>query len=357
MAFNELSSIPKSKVFDLLDVSEEYQSVCDEWRHAINERVNSAKCFVSELLDVVFVFPNAKRLTIFCKNREESENFQIECLLSLQKLKSVRIEGRNLNLVVSGLVELSNLRELELFGIELTTQDVGMLSKMTQLTSLSLSPLSGWNASFFSLDLLRVLTNLEALSLVHAHIHNITSFYLCLTNLKSLNLCRTGVDDNEVIRLVQSLTALRKLDLSHCEVGDEGIEALSVLTNLEVLILVNTLISRVDSLSSLKALHILDVSDNNITVSCLEKLTQVMDLRMDSVFFGDYTPNLQALSNLVNLRSLSVSYNDLGNEGAACIAVMTQLTYLRILDDTLHETGRANLMEKLKGCHVEMFVE
>lgn len=137
--------------------------------------------------------------------------------------------------------------------------------------------------------------------------------------LYSLSLLGTQFGDEDVQR-IQGLTNLERLDLSRTNITDAGLEGLSSLPNLSSLQLQGTQISDAGlvHLKKLTNLKHLDLSDTEITdagLAQLRSLRNLESLRLARTNVSD--AGLQYLKHLENLKYLDLEATGVTTSGAA----------------------------------------
>ncbi len=112
---------------------------------------------------------------------------------------------------------------------------------------------------------------------------------------------------------LRDLPELRYLELDSCSVSTETLMQIGACSKLEVLILANCGLSKVEPLSTLAGIRILDLSDNSI--NSITPLTNLATL--DELYLGhNALTALPTLRGLRSLRILDLSYNALDYVGS-----------------------------------------
>ncbi|MBI2968609.1 MAG: hypothetical protein HYY40_12485, partial [Bacteroidetes bacterium] len=120
--------------------------------------------------------------------------------------------------------------------------------------------------NILSLDLLLNLTNLKKLELYDCYIGEKGAESIsALSGLTSLNIWYNEIGDKGA-ESISALTGLTSLDISDNEIGDKGAESISALTGLTSLDISDNEIGEkgAESISALTGLTSLDISDNEI---------------------------------------------------------------------------------------------
>ncbi len=164
---------------------------------------------------------------------------------------------------IPAILALTELRTLELSGIEIRDEDLLQLQHLTKLEQLALYSTTISQERFAYVG---KLTQLEALDLYATGISDDGMRHLKnLTKLTYLSLCGE-VHSGQGLKHLTNMQELRTLDLRRVNITDADLEPLGKLTSLENLYLSNTPIttSGLVYLFDLKKLRILDVSGCNI---------------------------------------------------------------------------------------------
>lgn len=114
-----------------------------------------------------------------------------------------------------------------------------------------------------------------------------------------------------------AMTELRYLELEHCVLSTESLEAIAQCPKLETLILANCGVSNVEPLGALSSLRILDLSENSISaINGLVSLSGLEELYLGHNALSD----IPVLRGLKSLKILDLSYNALSYVGgvSAC---------------------------------------
>ena len=208
----------------------------------------------------------------------------ISSLSGLTGLTELRLSSNNIT-DISSLSGLTHLTELHLEYNGIT--DISSLSGLTHLTELRLrnnritdiSPLSG-------------LTNLRTLDLPYG-IQDLTALVQVLsrlTHLTSLSLSGNNIGDVSVlIPVLSDLTDLRDLNLNDYNITD--ISPLAELTNLTSLHLWNNNISDISAVADLTNLRSLGLGNNSISdISAVAELINLTSLNLWNNNISDLSP-------------------------------------------------------------------
>ena len=159
--------------------------------------------------------------------------------------------------------------------------------------------------------------------------------------------------DDDGLRLLAGLSALKLLNLDGTVVTDAGLEHLATLVNLQTLYLYETSITDVglERLTSLVNLNKLYMSKTSITDAGLEHLASRANLQV--LFLGSTSitdVGLEHLASLVNLNELFMSKTSITDAGLAHLATLTNLQTLWIEDTQVTDAGVARLKVALPKC-------
>jgi len=198
------------------------------------------------------------------------------------------------------LVRLQNLKRLYLdgdYGDKMGINDIGVLEKLTNLTTLNLR-----SNSLTEIGVLEKLTNLTTLDLSYNSLTEIGVLEK-LTNLTTLNLRSNSLTEIGVLEKLTNLTTLYLSD--NKQIKDFSV--LEKLTNLTTLYLSdNKQIKDFSVLEKLTNLTTLDLSSNSLTeIGVLEKLTNLTTLDLS----GNQISDLSVLQSLPNLQEVRASGN------------------------------------------------
>jgi Leucine-rich repeat (LRR) protein len=134
--------------------------------------------------------------------------------------------------------------------------------------------------------------NLTAL----VHTYSRSSWQGKINNLKSLELCYSGVQDNHLAHF-RSLPMLEELNLDSCHLGDWSIAHLAD----------NNVIPNITSL---------DLADADISDFGLSKIAQFKQMKRLSLFYCNVTSaGLRHLSSMTKLEVLNLDSREIGDEG------------------------------------------
>lgn len=113
--------------------------------------------------------------------------------------------------------------------------------------------------------------------------------------------------------VLKEMPSLRYLELDHCELSTDNLQAIFSCPNLDVLILSNSALSNISGLERLTGLRVLDLTGNSI--SNMGPVAQMTTL--DELYLGhNALTSLPDLRSLSSLRVLDLSYNALDGVGA-----------------------------------------
>ena len=236
------------------------------------------------------------------------------------------------------LVGKANLELLDLRDCNLLS-DLGIehLQGLTNLKDLKI-----WGPQITNIGVahLRGLSSLRVLALQDCNVDDAGLEPLAgLTNLEDLTLFRTFVG-NDGMQLVGTLPKLRRLNLRATVVGSEGLAHLKTLQNLERLDLSETIVGN-EGLAHLKALpKLVDlnlwatrIGDDGM--AHLAEMTRLKLLNLDHV---GYIPEgvsltsagVKQLVTLENLEWMHLGKTDVGDEGVLALAALAKLTAIDV---------------------------
>ncbi|MEY8762579.1 MULTISPECIES: leucine-rich repeat domain-containing protein [Clostridium] len=268
----------------------------------------------------------------------------IENLTSLKTLNLA--DNRNLNTKsISLLNELPQLESLNLSGT--TINDLSLLSGLKNLQCLNLQTLSLDSGQFINTSGLKDLKNLKELDL-SGNGWNINSDLSELEDLTKLQILKLGATKLKSTSVLSQLKDLRYLDLSNNPINDD-LEGLEGLTNLQTLLLnknfqwgTDDKISDISALSNLKDLTTLDLSYNQISdISSLSGLKNLQSLNLQNNKVSNITPLKDYLSALKLLDLMGNQITDIsGLEG------LSALTTLNLCGNEIEKIDEA---DELKG--------
>ena len=158
------------------------------------------------------------------------------------------------------------------------------------------------------------------------------------------------------MRYLQELPSLKKLDLSHSNVGDEGLRNLAAVRSLEDLNLGKTAITDAGAVYAGRMLTLrkLDLSDNRqLTSEFLSKLTGLQELReLDLTYTSVDDAGMRHISELRKLESLILGDNRIRGEGLVDLEKMTQLKELTLWNSWVTWKSIVRLRKALPGCKI-----
>ncbi|ORY48266.1 L domain-like protein [Rhizoclosmatium globosum] len=233
-----------------------------------------------------------KLQTLAVRSRRATDLTPLSCLTSLQYLC---LNGCAFAIDLDPLKYLVNLQGL---ALDQKMVDLSPLSNLTQLIALDLARSSATDFSFFL-----NLTQLQDVNLNAAKHFDSTQlqFLVNLSNMHTLKLWRTGVDDLTPLR---NMTKLEYLDISDTAVPT--LDALSNAIRLKALKATNTFLSNegVVAISNLKSLIDLDLTGNTLItdISFLQGHVRLRSLNIRQTNVQDLTP----LAGVYSLRELTI---------------------------------------------------
>ncbi|MBD2301551.1 leucine-rich repeat domain-containing protein [Nostoc sp. FACHB-190] len=285
---------------------------------------NNLKMLPPELLDL----PNLRKLDISGNPLEKIPDVVMQ-ILHLEKLILIRVE---LTEIPEALAKLTNLTELDLSSNQIS-ETPEALANLTNLTELDLSS----NQISQIPEALSNLTNLTQLYLHNNQINKIPETLTNLTNLTQLILTLNQI--SEIPEALANLTNLTQLYLNGNQISEIP-EALANLTNLTQLYLNSNQISEIpEALANLTNLTQLILSNNQIS-EIPEALAQLTNLT--ELYLGDnqISEIPEALAQLTNLTRLDLGRNQI-TEIPEVITKLTNLTHLYLPGNQITEISEA----------------
>lgn len=225
-------------------------------------------------------------------------------MLSLETLV-LSVKDSSVEMDMSRLGQLTNLRSLTLLGANLTDADLEQLASLTNLETFALECCK--NATSRGVMFLGQLPHLRKIRFVHVRVVEETWFAAVATSCSLENLevhsCKTLT--SQAVANLASLTSLKRLKLSHCKyLTDAALEALSALTNLQHLslrgggILTSAGLVHIAKLSRLETLDLTDCT--KISDPGIKHLAVLPKLRLLVVEHCSVTPaGLKFLKNVL----------------------------------------------------------
>lgn len=241
-----------------------------------------------------------------------------------QKKDYVNIKGKQFS---------TNLSELDLQNMQLTSSDIKELKYMNNLKILWLN-----DNSITNLQPISELTSLVELHLGNNNISDISS----LAKLKNLTMLSIKTNCISDISALEGLTGLKTLSFSDNNISD--ISALKNLTSLERLWINNNNISDISCLKNCTRMIQLDLVNNKINdISCLSEMADLLYLYMS------YNPinDISALEK-INLRILDISNTSV--ESISYLAGMDKLNELGLYNLPVPFTDIETLQHELPEC-------
>jgi internalin A len=297
---------------------------------------NNLKTLPLELLDL----PNLRKLDI-SGNPLESIPHVVTQILHLEELILIRVE---LTEIPDAIAKLTNLTQLDL-SFNQITQIPEAIANLINLTQLDLSD----NKITQIPEGIANLTNLIRLHLNSNQITQISEGIANLTNLTQLilynnqitqipegianltNLTQLDLDGNKITQIsegIANLTNLTQLDLRDNQITQIP-EAIANLANLTELHLDNNQITQIpEAIANLTNLTELHLNDNQIT-QIPEAIANLTNLTQLILYNNQITQIPEAIANLTNLTELDL-YNNQITQIPEAIANLTNLTQLHL---------------------------
>jgi internalin A len=253
-------------------------------------------------------------------------------LLDLPNLRKLDISGNPLESIPDVVTQILHLEELILIRVELT-EIPDAIANLTNLTQLDLSG----NEITEIPEAIANLTNLTQLHLSSNEITEIPEAIANLTNLTQLDL--SGNEITEIPEAIANLTNLTQLHLSDNQITEIP-EAIANLTNLTQLHLNNNQITQIPkAIANLTNLTQLHLSYNQIT-EIPEAIADLSNLTQLHLSINQITEIPEAIANLTNLTQLHLSDNQITQIPKA-IANLTNLTQLHLNNNQITQIPKA----------------
>ncbi|THG01197.1 hypothetical protein TEA_018431 [Camellia sinensis var. sinensis] len=305
-------------------------------------------------------------------------------LINLLKLDLERCPG-----IHGGLVHLKGLAKLESLNIKccncITDADMKPLSGLTNLKELqiSCSKVSDYGISFLG-DALQSDIKLDEVNnkicIIYCHSASTTfsdafSRVPGLHKLSLLNMEGCPAVTAACLDSLAAIPALLYLNLSRCNLSDDGCEKFSGLRNLKVLNLgfndisdaclvhmrgltnlesLNLDSCRIDdeglvNLAGLQHLRCLELSDTAVGSNGLRHLSGLTNLESINLSFTDVTDGgLRKLSGLSSLKSLNLDARQITDAGLSALTSLTGLTHLDLFGARITDSG-TNYLRNFKN--------
>lgn len=274
----------------------------------------------------------------------------VSALFHTPKLTTLRLEGKAIDSfsALSHLTELQSLHIESNYGQQLASDDIETIAALNNLTSLTISGYRFDGARSF-----KQLTALEELALIKTNTSSI-GFIREFSNLKTLTLDSNG-DLNDISAIeglnlttltlrnlyglsyfdyIESLTHLRKLNISGNSSMSFDLVILKELSNLEELSLSDIDLENTGALNQLVSLQSLQLSRTGLEI--IPPLYNLEQLQSFTVQDNYELADVTALDGLVNLENLVIYNSKYIND----VSFLTSLTKLK----TLHLTRLPQLV-------------
>lgn len=209
------------------------------------------------------------------------------------------------------------------------------LSQITMLRAIDFSN-SHIVSDYINRNLVSTLTNLTELTLSHTHMLDeyYNSYITALSHLKSLTISSVSL---KITNELQYLTNLTTLNLSNAQIENEGLSDISRLTSLTELDLSkHNSITNIIFISNLTAINVLNLSSTKIASGSLEIISKLTHLNILNVSHTCILEEeLQFISKFVNLQEVYVSSLPLIQNFNSI--PFSKLPALKILDISYHK--------------------
>lgn len=252
--------------------------------------------FVYNENDFLHILPNSNRLSLGLSNNLLSSSLNSS---KLKSFETISIAGRWPEEDVDlSFLKKSNKIEFRFISLRCTPSFMEQLSKLTHITKLSFKLVSNMDVVFSQIDVLMCLVNLRSLGMwIETHVESTLRFsffqYLKKSNLKSVSFCNLFPENiTELLETIGKIKSLERLLLKDYNFNDEDVNLIQkVGTKLSTLRLCHNtspFLKNIELSSSIRNLHIYDVSDDNLILQ--KPFTDTLDALG---FF--YQPNLLPL--------------------------------------------------------------
>ena len=296
-------------------------------------------------------------------------------------LSNCKLYGKTLNVLLEAAKKVSSLKYL---NVAANRVDNEMASKVAELilNNQSLNHLSLSYCAVQETGFLEIAESLTSTNLISLEIssnvmtNNITAKLATInafgkdSQLQYLSVANCVWHEYSLQILLHStenVNSLRFINVSSCEMDDTNAQLLaaSITANdtLEQLILAKcvlqsaVLVSVLDALKKLCALNHLDLSYHRVDMEIMPLLAEIITIKLikhlnlSRCSLGENcTVVLTAIANSITLQYLDLSYNDISDDEASCVAsAITNNEYLHHINLTKNKFGRNSLEMILKS--------
>lgn len=216
------------------------------------------------------------------------------------------------------LTEFPRLKDVSLWAA-LTDDGMTHIANLPKLRSLSLH---GTNVTADGLARLRSANDFVVLNLDYANPEMLVALRT-LPNLQQLGVARSSITSADLAHMA-NLSKLRQLEILECPaVGDDGMQHLANLTNLESLVLLRTSVSddglrHLRELRRIKSLHLQGTSVSDAGMDYLAEMSQLTELFLGHTQVGD--AGLKSLAQLDALEYLDLTGSKVTDAGMTHVA-------------------------------------
>ncbi len=272
----------------------------------------------------------------------------------MRELKSLSL-GDNGNIRPSDLANLAGAR-IETLGVRAGFTSNGGLAHFGALSNLKALRLY-YRTTDANLAYLPRLPKLTHLCLWGSQVTDDGLQYLKqLPALEVLQLRSVAGIRGPGLQYLQELPSLRTIDLSHSNVGDEGLRNLAAVGSLEELNFEETAITDAGAVyvGRMRKLQKLDLGDNRrLTSKFLAKLSGLQELReLDLTYTSVDDTGMRFISQLTKLESLTLGDNRIRGEGLIDLEKMTQLKELTLWNSWVTWKSIVRLRKSLPECKI-----
>ncbi len=246
---------------------------------------------------------------------------------------------------IGGKVEMTNghVTSVSMRGTSVTDRELAVLTKLPQLTDLSLEDTE---ISSDGLASVSAIHSLRSLDLGHTLLgDNALASLTPLVNLRSLKLSSTLVQ-GPGLAAISGLRNLRELNLDGAPLANDGMEHVAKIFGLETLSVRYTELTdpAMAQIGKLKNLRKLDMSTVDVTEKGLLSLvgmTNLVDLDLSFARFAE--TGMQVLTALPQLKRLGLEQTSVTDKSMVWIASLPQLEALNLNYTTISDAGFAQL--------------
>jgi hypothetical protein len=300
---------------------------------------NSIISFIQNFITKTRFFEASLRTLSFVSKllNDEQIHFILSHLRRITKLELILDEDCAISSVgLSSIENLIGLEELHIYSSRAVTTDVIQLfaSKLNNLKVLSLNYCDEVkDDGMYSISHMSSLLSLSLLSCMN--ISSAAFNHLAkMVNLVELTVNESEKFNDENLEKICQLVSLRRLDVSACDVTNEGMKFLKSLENLEFLSLRQTKFTDegIDAICGLKKLSEIDLSNNRfLTDAGVEKISRTLLALQKVHFFWCSSLKDETLEHLKRLPYLK----EVNVQGFEIFSVRSTFSFLKATEPRL----------------------